>query len=122
MSAHNGPERGADDSPLQRAGKLSRFVRRLLAAEPQLLAEDEVKTPIDRAAMLARGEVPPPPAQPHAQRAQQDAAVGLLLLAVVVPLDGEVHARDEDQTFEGRERDENPIHGSSLTVTRRRLC
>ena len=39
MSAHNGPERGADDSPVTRARHLSRFVRRLLDAEPQLLAD-----------------------------------------------------------------------------------
>ena len=54
MSAHNGPECGADDSPVTRARHLSRFVRRLIEAEPQLLVENDVKTPLDRAAMLAR--------------------------------------------------------------------
>ena len=54
MSAHNGPECGADDSQVTRARSLSRFVRRLLEAEPQLLAEKDVKTPLDRAGMLTK--------------------------------------------------------------------
>jgi len=54
MSAHNGLHDGADDSPLKRARRLSRYARRLLDAEPQLLTGADAETPLDRAAMLAR--------------------------------------------------------------------
>ena len=54
MSAHNGPNHGGDDSPVKRARSLSRYAQRLLEAEPQLLADNDVNSPIDRAAMLAR--------------------------------------------------------------------
>ncbi len=54
MSAYNGSDASGDDSPVARARALSRYARRLLDSEPQLLTVADIAAPIDRAGMLAR--------------------------------------------------------------------
>ncbi len=48
--------------------------------------------------------------------AQQRLPVDLRLLLVVMPLDGEVHTRNENQTLEENEDDKNPIHWCTLAA------
>jgi glutamate-ammonia-ligase adenylyltransferase len=54
MSVYNGPPAAPDDSPLARARALSRYARRVIDAEPDLLTAAEAAAPLNRATMLAR--------------------------------------------------------------------
>ncbi len=54
MSAHNGSAAASDDSLIERAQTLSRYARRVLAAEPALLTAAELAGAIGAAGMRAR--------------------------------------------------------------------